>query len=134
MKTLLKTLSVALLGCGIAVSAFAATATQSVGTEHSAKQAERQAKMQTQQAALFQQADSNKDGKLSSTEFARFHELKKAMWETRKQDMQNNRFARLDTNKDGGLSLDELKMAQAKHASSKHGHQGGQSAMTKPAL
>ena len=135
MKTLSKTLSVAILGCGIAVSAFAATSTTSPApADHTAKQAQRQAKMQAQQAALFQQADSNKDGKLSATEFARFNELIKAAWEARKQEMEKNRFARLDANKDGALSMDELKTAQAKRASFKHHHNGGQPDMPKPVL
>lgn len=139
MKNLAKTLSVAILGCGIAVSAFAATtttqsvSTQPAKTDHSAKHAERQAKMQAQQAALFQQADSNKDGKLSATEFAKFNALQKAAWEARKQDMEKNRFAHLDSNKDGALSMDELKTAQVKRASFKH-HNKGHRDMPKPAL
>lgn len=133
MTTLVKTLSVAILGCGMAFSAFAATTTtQQVHPDHSAKHAERQAKMQAQQAALFQQADSNKDGKLSATEFAKFNDLKKAAWEARQQEMEKNRFARLDANKDGALSMDELKTAQAKRASFKH-HKEHRD-MQKPAL
>lgn len=134
MKTLSKTLAVAIVSSGIAVSAFAATSTtQPANTDHSAKQTERKAKMQAQQVALFQQADSNKDGKLSSTEFAKFNELKKAAWQARKQEMEKNRFARLDSNKDGALSIDELKTAQAKRASFNH-HNKAHRDMPKPAI
>ncbi|WP_026472107.1 EF-hand domain-containing protein [Alkanindiges illinoisensis] len=129
MKTLLKTLSVAILSGGIAVSAFAASTTPA-NADKAQQRTEHMAKMQAQQAALFQQADANKDGKLSSTEFARFNELKKAAWEAHKQEFEKNRFARLDSNKDGSLSMDELKTAQAKRASFKH-HRGN---AMKPAL
>ncbi|RYY80861.1 MAG: EF-hand domain-containing protein [Moraxellaceae bacterium] len=134
MNTFSKTLSVAILGCGVAVSAFAATSTTTPANVDKAQQrSERMAKMQAQQTALFQQADSNKDGKLSATEFAKFNTLQKAAWEARKQEMEKNRFARLDANKDGSLSMDELKTAQAKRASFKHHHKGHRD-MPKPAV
>lgn len=135
MNTFSKTLSVAILGCGVALSAVAATSTTTpVNADKAQQRSERMAKMQAQQAALFQQADANKDGKLSATEFTKFNDLKKAAWEARKQEMEKNRFARLDANKDGSLSMDELKTAQAKRASFKHHHKGGQHNMQKPAV
>ncbi|XID74931.1 EF-hand domain-containing protein [Alkanindiges sp. WGS2144] len=137
MKTLSTTLLAAILGLGLAVSAIAApTTTQASSTTTANKdsqRAERMAKMQAEQAALFQQADANKDGKLSEAEFAKFNELKKAAWEARKQEFEKNRFARLDTNKDGVLSMDELKAGHGKKGGFKHRKNAHQQ-VQKPAI
>lgn len=119
MNALIKTVLVTILGFGAAFTAFANTPADSKNTQRT----ERMAKMQAEQAALFQQADANKDGKLSEAEFAKYQELKKAAWEARKQEYAKARFARLDTNKDGVLSLDELKADQGKKGGFKH-HKG----------
>ncbi len=129
MNALIKTLLVSTLGFGVAFTAFANTPADSKNTQRT----ERMAKMQAEHAALFQQADANKDGKLSAAEFAKFNELKKAAWETRKQEFEKNRFARLDTNKDGALSLDELKADHGKKGGFKH-RKGGTQQAQKPAV
>ena len=113
MNALIKTLLVTTLGFGAAFTAFANTPADT----KNAQRAEMMAKMQAQHIALFQQADANKDGKLSEAEFAKFNELKKQAREVHKQTYEKERFARLDTNKDGAVSLEELQ--------AQHGKKGG---------
>ena len=124
MNTIAKTLWAAVLTTGMAASAMAATPTAPINTAKDQQRAAHQAQKQAQQAALFQQADANRDGKLSAAEFTRFHELKKAAWQAQQQEREKNRFARLDANKDGGISQDELKAAHAQRAAFKHQHHG----------
>ncbi len=98
------TLIVALLGLGVGVTAFASPATP----------AERDAKM----TAHFQQADSNKDGKLSLDEFkamkhqqhAEHAERRDERREDRRERMAENmqeKFSKADTNRDGQISKAE---------------------------
>lgn len=135
MKSLSKNLLIATLSCGMAVAAYANTATDS----KSPQRAERMAKFEAERAELFKQADSNKDSKLTETEFATFKDLQKKAHEARKQEFEKNRFARLDSNKDGALSQDELKSAQIKRAGFKHrqhqhDHQHNKDVAAKPAI
>lgn len=128
MNALIKTVLVTTLGFGAAFAAFANTSTN----DKVAQRTEMMAKMQAHQAELFQQADANKDGKLSSTEFDKFNQLKKEMHKANQEAREKQRFARLDTNKDGMLSLDELKASHAKKGAYKH--HGGVSGHAKPAM
>lgn len=116
MKNLTKTLLIATLSGGIAITAFANTSTD----DKSSQRAERIAKIQAERAALFKQADKNGDGKLTEAEFANFNDLQKQAWQARQQQFEKNRFARLDSNKDGALSRDELKNGQFKRAGFKY--------------
>ena len=101
--------------------------------EQAQQRADRMAKFEAEKAALFQQADGNKDGKLSAAEFGKFKELQKNAWQARKQDAEKNRFARLDSNKDGALSLQELNAPHAQRAGFKH-HRDGAAPAPKPML
>ena len=116
MNALIKTLLVTALGFVAAFTAFANTPADS----RTAQRAEMMAKMQAQHIALFQQADANKDGKLSEAEFAKFNELKKQAREAYKQTYEKERFARLDSNKDGMISLEELQAQHGKKGTYKH--------------
>ena len=116
MNALIKTVLVTMLGFGAAFTAFANTPADT----KTAQRAEMMAKMQAQHIALFQQADANKDGKLSETEFAKFNELKKQAREANKQMFEKERFARLDSNKDGSVSLEELQAQHGKKGAYKH--------------
>ena len=139
----LKSLSAAVLTGAMAMSAMAAPtpvqppqpqANPVQRTPEQAQQrADRMAKFEAQKAALFQQADGNKDGKLSAAEFGKFKELQKNAWQARKQDAEKNRFARLDSNKDGALSLQELNAPRAQRAGFKH-HRDGAAPAAKPML
>lgn len=139
----LKSLSAAVLTGAMAMSAMAAPtpvqppqpqANPVQRTPEQAQQrADRMAKFEAQKAALFQQADGNKDGKLSAAEFGKFKELQKNAWQARKQDAEKNRFARLDSNKDGALSLQELNAPHAQRAGFKH-HRDGAAPAPKPML
>lgn len=129
MNALIKTVLVTTLGFGAAFTAFANSPTDANTTQHT----DMMAKMQMHQAALFQQADANKDGKLSSVEFAKFNQLKKEMHAAHQEARQKDRFTRLDTNKDGLLSLDELKAGQGKKGAYQH-HKDGAHDMKKPAM
>lgn len=131
MKTLSKNLLIATLSCGMAVAAYASTTTDSKHPQR----AERIAKFEAERAELFKQADSNKDGKLSETEFANFKVLQDKAREAKKAEFEKNRFARLDANKDGALTQDELKAAQIKHAGFRHHqHDHDKAVSTKPAI
>ena len=139
----LKSLSAAVLTGAMAMSAMAAPtpvqppqqqANPVQRTPEQAQQrADRMAKFEAEKAALFQQADGNKDGKLSAAEFGKFKELQKNAWQARKQDAEKNRFARLDSNKDGALSLQELNAPHAQRAGFKH-HRDGAAPAPKPML
>lgn len=139
----LKSLSAAVLTGAMAMSAMAAPtpvqppqpqANPAQRTPEQAQQrADRMAKFEAEKAALFQQADGNKDGKLSAAEFGKFKELQKNAWQARKQDAEKNRFARLDSNKDGALSLQELNAPHAQRAGFKH-HRDGAAPAPKPML
>lgn len=139
----LKSLSAAVLTGAMAMSAMAAPtpvqppqpqANPVQRTPEQAQQrADRMAKFEAEKAALFQQADGNKDGKLSAAEFGKFKELQKNAWQARKQDAEKNRFARLDSNKDGALSLQELNAPRAQRAGFKH-HRDGAAPAPKPML
>lgn len=133
----LKSLSAAILTGAMAMSAIAAPSTPPAPAQHSPEQAkqraDKMAKFEAEKAALFQQADGNKDGKLSATEFSKFKELQKNAWQARKQDAEKNRFARLDSNKDGALSLQELNAPHAQRAGFKH-HRDGAAPAPKPML
>lgn len=130
---LFKLISMAVLTSGIAITAMAAPSVNQPTHDNPNQRAERIAKLETEKAALFQQADANRDGKLSAPEFTRYQELQKNAWQARKQEFEKNRFARIDTNKDGSLSLDELKAAQAQRVHFKH-HRDGSQHPQKPAL
>lgn len=139
----LKSLSAAVLTGAMAMSAMAAPtpvqppqsqANPAQRTPEQAQQrADRMAKFEAEKAALFQQADGNKDGKLSAAEFGKFKELQKNAWQARKQDAEKNRFARLDSNKDGALSLQELNAPRPQRAGFKH-HRDGAAPAPKPML
>lgn len=128
MNALIKTVLVTTLGFGAAFTAFANSPADSKDTQRT----EMMAKMQAKHAALFQQADANKDGKLSEAEFEKFNQLKKQAREAQKQVYQKERFARLDSNKDGMLSLDELKAQHGKKGDYKRHHTNTKH--TKPAM
>ena len=128
MNALIKTVLVTTLGFGAAFTAFANTPTDA----KAAQRTDMMAKMQAHQAELFQQADANKDGKLSSVEFDKFNQLKKEMHKAHQEAREKQRFARLDSNKDGMLSLDELKASYGKKGMYKH-HDGA-SSHAKPAM
>lgn len=136
----LKSLSAAVLTGAMAMSAMAVpTPVQPQANpvqrtpEQAQQRADRMAKFEAEKAALFQQADGNKDGKLSAAEFGKFKELQKNAWQARKQDAEKNRFARLDSNKDGALSLQELNAPRAQRAGFKH-HRDGAAPAAKPML
>ena len=136
----LKSLSAAVLTGAMAMSAMAVpTPVQPQANpvqrtpEQAQQRADRMAKFEAEKAALFQQADGNKDGKLSAAEFGKFKELQKNAWQARKQDAEKNRFARLDSNKDGALSLQELNAPRAQRAGFKH-HRDGAAPAPKPML
>lgn len=143
---LVKSLTAAILTSAMTMSAIAApTAVQPPQPspaqanpvqrtpEHAQQRADRMAKFEAEKAALFQQADGNKDGKLSTAEFAKFKELQKNAWQARKQDAEKNRFARLDSNKDGALSLQELNAPHSQRAGFKH-HRDDVAPASKPML
>lgn len=119
MKSLSKTLLITTLGCGMAVAAYAGTTTDSKDTHRT----ERMAKFEAERAELFKQADSNKDGKLSESEFAQLKVLQEKAREAKKAEFEKQQFARLDSNKDGALSQDELKAGHAKRAGFMRHHQ-----------
>jgi Ca2+-binding EF-hand superfamily protein len=59
--------------------------------------------------AAFKKLDSNNDGKLSKTEFAKIAEKRKNKGKPVKEGAIDKRFGKLDTNNDGSVSADEFK-------------------------